>query len=211
MIAVDRKRGRRCRCSARNSCRRCSAPRRRELRAAPPQPIARWRPIVEDRAAGLQRAFRGAMIDRAAFDAGLWRRRRGRGARLPLGRRRSSDRDGDGARQPRDGRAHRAPARSSAPTARARASGAAIGQVNRELVETRQITVPLRRADAATDIFLSADIPGGYGWLFPEGDVAPTSALGVEPGARRAAEADASSAARATWSTEAGSAPDPRH
>lgn len=50
--------------------------------------------------------------------------------------------------------------------------GRAIGHVNRTLVETRQMTVGLKQQYFATDIFLSADIPGGYGWLFPKGDVA---------------------------------------
>lgn len=50
--------------------------------------------------------------------------------------------------------------------------GKAIGQVNRSIVETRQMTVALKEPHFATDIFLSAEIPGGYGWLFPKGDVA---------------------------------------
>jgi digeranylgeranylglycerophospholipid reductase len=50
--------------------------------------------------------------------------------------------------------------------------GGAIGSVNRDLVETRQITVPLVLPHNATDIFLSADYRGGYGWLFPKGAVA---------------------------------------
>jgi digeranylgeranylglycerophospholipid reductase len=50
--------------------------------------------------------------------------------------------------------------------------GAAIGQVNRALVETRQVTVPLVLPHDATDIYLSADYRGGYGWLFPKGAVA---------------------------------------
>ena len=32
--------------------------------------------------------------------------------------------------------------------------------------------MPLRVPHEATDIFLSAAIPGGYGWLFPKGEVA---------------------------------------
>jgi flavin-dependent dehydrogenase len=40
--------------------------------------------------------------------------------------------------------------------------------------------VALCRSHPATDIFLSADIPGGYGWLFPKGDVANLGA-GVDP------------------------------
>ena len=45
--------------------------------------------------------------------------------------------------------------------------GAALGQINRELVDTRQVTVPLILPHDATDIFLSADYRGGYAWLFP--------------------------------------------
>ncbi len=59
--------------------------------------------------------------------------------------------------------------------------GAAIGQINHELVETRQISVPLLHPQSATDIFLSADIEGGYGWLFPKGDTANLG-LGVDAG-----------------------------
>jgi flavin-dependent dehydrogenase len=59
-------------------------------------------------------------------------------------------------------------------------AGRAIGQVNRSLVETRQVTVPLARPHQATDIFLSAEIPGGYGWLFPKNDVANLG-VGVAP------------------------------
>ncbi|QKT04388.1 NAD(P)/FAD-dependent oxidoreductase [Ectothiorhodospiraceae bacterium 2226] len=41
-----------------------------------------------------------------------------------------------------------------------------------EIVYTRQYTVPLLRPYADTDIWLSDDYPGGYGWLFPKGAVA---------------------------------------
>ena len=50
--------------------------------------------------------------------------------------------------------------------------GAAIGAVNRDVVETRQVTVSLTRPHDATDIFLHADYRGGYGWLFPKGSFA---------------------------------------
>ncbi|MCL4766337.1 MAG: NAD(P)/FAD-dependent oxidoreductase, partial [Hyphomicrobiaceae bacterium] len=63
------------------------------------------------------------------------------------------------------------------------AVGWATGRSNRELAETRQITVPLLRPSESTDIFLSAGIPGGYAWLFPKGDVANLG-LGVAPAAR---------------------------
>lgn len=58
--------------------------------------------------------------------------------------------------------------------------GAAIGQANAGLVETRQITVALNEPHFSTDIFLSADIPGGYGWLFPKG-AAANIGVGVRP------------------------------
>jgi len=59
-------------------------------------------------------------------------------------------------------------------------AGKAIGQVNTEVVETRQVTVPLLAPHAATDIFLAAGIPGGYGWLFPKRELANLGA-GVSP------------------------------
>lgn len=40
------------------------------------------------------------------------------------------------------------------------------------LVLTRQYTVSLRRAYDDTDIWLSDEFPGGYGWLFPKGELA---------------------------------------
>jgi digeranylgeranylglycerophospholipid reductase len=62
--------------------------------------------------------------------------------------------------------------------------GAAIGRINRDLVETRQVTVPLILPHDATDIFLSADYRGGYAWLFPKGAVANVG-LGVAAESRR--------------------------
>jgi geranylgeranyl reductase family protein len=63
-------------------------------------------------------------------------------------------------------------------------AGRAIGSVNRVLSHTRQITVPLAAPHRATDIFLSATTPGGYGWLFPKGDVANLG-IGVDASERR--------------------------
>lgn len=48
--------------------------------------------------------------------------------------------------------------------------GASIGSPIRETLETRQINVALRKPFDSTDIFLSQQIPGGYGWAFPKGD-----------------------------------------
>jgi digeranylgeranylglycerophospholipid reductase len=62
--------------------------------------------------------------------------------------------------------------------------GIAIGQVNSDLVDTRQVTAPLVLPHDATDIFLGADYRGGYGWLFPKGAVANVG-LGVAMESRR--------------------------
>jgi geranylgeranyl reductase family protein len=50
--------------------------------------------------------------------------------------------------------------------------GQMIGSTNQDIVDTRQMSVPLLKPHMATDIYLSNDIPGGYGWMFPKGDVA---------------------------------------
>jgi geranylgeranyl reductase family protein len=47
-----------------------------------------------------------------------------------------------------------------------------LGLPRLETVDTRQYTVPLLRRHVHTDIFLSADYPGGYAWLFPKGSAA---------------------------------------
>jgi len=134
--------------------------------------------FVEDDAADLQQNFSGHMLDRAAFDASLVARAARAGAHCRFGR--------SVARLAKDGVAHlgdgsliaaRVVVGADGPRSRA---GKAIGSVNTEMVETRQITVPLRRAHAATAISLSADIPGGYGWLFPKGEAANLGA-GVSP------------------------------
>ena len=133
---------------------------------------------VEDDAPDLNAHFPGRMLDRAAFDASLVDAARAAGADIrfsSLVTRVSAK----GEIILGDGSSLRAPIVIGADGPRSRA-GKAIGRVNRELVETRQITVPLLAPHAATDIFLSAGIPGGYGWLFPKGDVANLGA-GVAP------------------------------
>jgi len=62
---------------------------------------------------------------------------------------------------------------------------AALGLPPQPVVQTRQYTVPLLHARHSTDIYLSDRFAGGYGWLFPKGDVAN---LGV--GADRAIDPD---------------------
>ena len=133
---------------------------------------------VEDDAPDVNAHFPGRMLDRAAFDASLVDAARSAGAdiRFSCTVTRVS---ANGEVTLGDGSALRAPAIIGADGPRSR-PGKAIGSVNRELVETRQITVPLLAPHAATDIFLSAGIPGGYGWLFPKGELANLGA-GVAP------------------------------
>ncbi|HEU4645065.1 MAG TPA: NAD(P)/FAD-dependent oxidoreductase [Burkholderiales bacterium] len=137
--------------------------------------------FVEGDAPDVQPDFPGQMLDRAAFDASLVARAVAAGAHCRFGANvlRIAK---DGAVTLADGTQLRARVIVGADGPRSRA-GAAIGRVNTELVETRQISVPLKRTHAATDIFLSADIPGGYGWLFPKGGVANLGA-GVSPAHR---------------------------
>lgn len=134
--------------------------------------------FVEDDAADLQPNFPGHMLDRAAFDAALVEKAGALGAQLRFscGVRRIAP---DGALHLGNGAILRARVIIGADGPRSRA-GQAIGSVNTDLVETRQITVGLKRPHSATDIFLSAGIPGGYGWLFPKGDRANVGA-GVHP------------------------------
>lgn len=121
-----------------------------------------------------QDSFRGAMIDRRAFDAALVRDAEATGATCRFGVSvRALDRRGVVTLRD-DGRID---ARVIVGADGPRSSvGAAVGHVNTEVAETRQIEVPLIGPLDTTDIFLSADMIGGYGWLFPRG---PTANLGV--------------------------------
>lgn len=134
--------------------------------------------FVENGAPDIEENFPGQMLDRAAFDAALVAEaeRAGAQCRLGAGVRRIS---AAGRVELSSGETVAAEVIVGADGPRSLA-GRAIGQVNTEVVETRQITVPLREPHEATDIFLSADIPGGYGWLFPKGEVANLGA-GVDP------------------------------
>ena len=142
------------------------------------QHVASMVTFVEDDAPEVKSDFPGRMLDRAAFDKSLVDEaaRAGVDTRFSCLVARICP---QGVIETSAGKRFRAPVIVGADGPRSRA-GRAIGAVNRELVETRQITVPLVEAHAATDIFLSAAIPGGYGWLFPKGEVANLGA-GVSP------------------------------
>lgn len=116
--------------------------------------------------------FRGRMIDRAAFDRMLAAQAAGAGAGADCRYATSVLAiEADGAVHLSDGRALRPRVLIGCDGPHSRV-GAAIGQINRAFVDTRQVTVPLVLPHDATDIFLSADYRGGYGWLFPKGAVA---------------------------------------
>jgi geranylgeranyl reductase family protein len=142
------------------------------------QRIGAMQTFVEDDAPELKADFPGRMLDRAAFDASLVEAAQRAGAEVRFSsfiRKLTAD----GAVVLSNGGELRAPVIVGADGPRS-CAGKAIGCVNTELVETRQITVGLVQPHLATDIFLSADIPGGYGWLFPKGKVANLGA-GVSP------------------------------
>jgi geranylgeranyl reductase family protein len=154
----------------------------RGLGAARRQTVGRMCTQVECEPADELDNFPGSMIDRAAFDGKLAAdaARAGTDCRFGVS---LSGVGPDGVVHGSDGSALRPRVVIGADGPRSRI-GAAIGRANLDLVETRQITVPLLAPHDATDIFLRADYRGGYGWLFPKGAVA-NFGIGVVPDARR--------------------------
>jgi digeranylgeranylglycerophospholipid reductase len=140
------------------------------LRTVSEQPIARMLTFAEDGPAHETPDFRGWMIDRAAFDRMLAARAADAGAECRYGTSVTTV-EADGTLHTSDGETMRPRVVIGCDGPRSKI-GAAIGRVNRALVETRQVTVPLIMPHDATDIFLRADYRGGYGWLFPKGAVA---------------------------------------
>jgi geranylgeranyl reductase family protein len=125
--------------------------------------------------------FHGLMIDRGAFDRMLAHEAAWNGAECRYGETALSiDTDGTVTTSAGGRLRPRVLIGADGPHSRV---GAAIGEVNRDLVDTRQVTVPLIMPHDATDIFLDADYHGGYGWLFPKGAVANVG-LGVSVAAR---------------------------
>lgn len=123
----------------------------------------------------------GHIIDRARFDAHLVETARNAGAVCRFGAVVAEIRDGGVVLSDGTEIAARSIVGADGPRS---AVGRAIGRVNTVFSHTRQITVPLLVAHRATDIFLSRTMPGGYGWLFPKGDVANLG-LGVDASARQ--------------------------
>jgi flavin-dependent dehydrogenase len=123
------------------------------------------------------------MVDRARFDQHLVTRAIAEGAECRLSTPIREIR-GDGTVVIGNGDIVRAKVIIGADGPRSRV-GAAIGAVNEDIVESRQITVALNAPYFATDIFLRAEIAGGYAWLFPRGDVCN---LGLGVGATHKAD-----------------------
>ena len=140
------------------------------LAAASRQDITSMATFVEMAAPAIAPHFPGLMIDRADFDASLVAKAEAHGAHCRFG---VSLRglNAAGSAVLSDGTSIAAPVVIGADGPRSRVASA-VGASNSEIVETRQITVPLLQPFVSTDIYLSAGIPGGYAWLFPKGDVA---------------------------------------
>lgn len=123
---------------------------------------------VEETSAHQTPDFRGHMIDRAKFDQLLIERARDAGAQCHFGTPfRGLDENGHALIG--DGERIRANVIIGADGPRSPVARA-IGVENSELVETRQVAVDIVEKHKATDIFLTAEIKGGYAWMFPKGD-----------------------------------------
>lgn len=142
------------------------------------QDISAMATFIESDAPHVEERFPGVMIDRAAFDASLVKDAIEAGAQCRLGVGVRSLK-ADGVAVLTDGTRVAAHVIIGADGPRS-VIGKAVGAENTEIAETRQIRVPLLKPFAATDIFLSAGIPGGYAWLFPKGEEANLG-LGVAP------------------------------
>ena len=126
--------------------------------------------FVEDEPPDNRRDFRGQMIDRGEFDRELLSQARKNGADCRFGSiLRSIDADGKVLLSSGELVSPKVIIGADGPRS---IVGRTIGSSSRALVDTRQITVPLLTPHQGTDIFLSAEIVGGYGWMFPKGEVA---------------------------------------
>ncbi|MHB8257730.1 MAG: geranylgeranyl reductase family protein [Acidiferrobacterales bacterium] len=153
-----------------------------------PAPLGRWaqdagvlrQPIEGMKSflpsgASEQSPFPGLMVDRARFDRALARRAREAGAEILTGvrltgldacARTAVLRLADGTSATVTYRALIAADGPHSPVAHQ------AGLPALPVVHTRQYTVELLQPYADTDIWLSDEFPGGYGWLFPKGPVA---------------------------------------
>ncbi|HRK17937.1 MAG TPA: NAD(P)/FAD-dependent oxidoreductase, partial [Hyphomicrobiaceae bacterium] len=124
--------------------------------------------FVESAEADLRADFRGVMIDRARFDAALVARAEKSGAVCRFGVVLTGIGD-DGVVRLSDGSDVRPRLLIGADGPRSLVARRA-GFPAQDVAESRQMTVGLVAPMRSTDIFLSSEIVGGYGWLFPKGD-----------------------------------------
>jgi digeranylgeranylglycerophospholipid reductase len=134
--------------------------------------------FVQSDTQDLTKNFSGHMIDRRAFDASLVAKAQALGATCTFGVKLKSISDG-GVLTFSDGQLVQAKVIIGADGPHSLV-GKAIGCVNKDIVETRQLSTKLNKPHVATDIYLSNEFPGGYGWMFPKGDIANIG-LGVYP------------------------------
>jgi len=152
------------------------------VRSVTEQKVGRMLTFIDEREPEVTEDFRGFMIDRAAFDRMLAQEAALNGTECRYGETVWSI-GSDATVQTSTGARLRPRVLIGADGPHSQV-GATIGQINRDLVDTRQVTVPLVLPHDATDIFLNVDYYGGYGWLFPKGAVANVG-LGVSVEARR--------------------------
>ena len=134
--------------------------------------------FVERHTGNWREQFTGTMVDRERFDRSLVEEAIANGADCRFATTVRSVRH-DGCLELGNGEAIKGRVLIAADGPRSRV-GRTVGVPNRKLVAARQVTMPLIDRHRATDIFLSADYVGGYGWLFPRGDVANIG-IGVLP------------------------------
>jgi len=134
--------------------------------------------FVESGTPDMTKDFSGHMIDRRAFDASLVAKAEAAGAACSFGDKLKSV-SADGVLTFSDGQKIRAKIIIGADGPYSLV-GKAIGSTNTDIVETRQLSTVLHKPHMATDIYLSNDFPGGYGWMFPKGDIANIG-IGVYP------------------------------
>ncbi len=140
------------------------------LRGCHVQNITSMLTEVENDAPDLMANFPGRMIDRAGFDAALAGEAAKAGALCHYGINVRQVTE-EGHVLLADGTCLRPKVIIGADGPHSMA-GKAIGSTNEDILETRQISVPLYKPFQSTDIFLNADIRGGYAWLFPKGKTA---------------------------------------
>jgi geranylgeranyl reductase family protein len=118
--------------------------------------------------------FPGLMVDRAAFDQALAAEAQRQGAQCLLDARVLAVDAAHNMTRVRQGRTettigYRLLIAADGPHSTVARS---LGLTPLDTIWTRQYTVALRQSCARTEVWLSADYPGGYAWLFPKGEVA---------------------------------------